>query len=55
MDTLKKKFDFDFHFSDKDETTVLEYIWVGGRGVDIRGKTRVRISLASVYLNDVTH
>jgi len=41
MDILLKSFDFKNLPSYNPNVTVAEYIWIGGEGQDIRGKTKV--------------
>lgn len=44
MDSLRNMFDYDFHFPVDKELTILQYIWIGGTGLDVRGKTMVTIT-----------
>lgn len=48
MESLKNMFDFDYHFPVDKELTILQYIWVGGTGIDVRGKTMVTRLLALI-------
>eukprot|EP00331_Platyophrya_macrostoma_P001914 CAMPEP_0176424774 /NCGR_PEP_ID=MMETSP0127-20121128/11024_1 /TAXON_ID=938130 /ORGANISM="Platyophrya macrostoma, Strain WH" /LENGTH=387 /DNA_ID=CAMNT_0017805869 /DNA_START=33 /DNA_END=1196 /DNA_ORIENTATION=+ len=41
MDPLRTCFDYDYHFPVDKEVTVLQYIWIGGTGLDVRGKTMI--------------
>jgi len=41
MEPLRKTFDYDLHFGQDQELTVLQYIWIGGTGLDVRGKTMI--------------